>query len=62
MSLPFDVSRCNAALDEDGEIQTLCQTCRRHTERYPAGERSPWFVFPPFDNGCDAYLLAGVDK
>lgn len=58
MSLAFDTCRCQAAKTTDGNIVEQCQTCRRYVERYPAGERSPWFVFPPLelDDECDSYL------
>jgi hypothetical protein len=58
MSLAFDMCRCKAAHDEEGNVLTQCNNCRRYLEQEPSGPRSPWFVFPPLTLGdeCDAYM------
>ena len=58
MSLAFDMCRCHAVSNDEGEVVAPCNTCRRYLQRQPAGPRSPWFVDAPRDyQGNCEYLL-----
>lgn len=62
MTLPNDVARCNAVLDDDTNPVIPCCTCARWVMRYPysAGKTQWMRPVPAFHNGtsyvCDKYM------
>ena len=53
MTLPNDVVRCNAVLDDDLNPVTPCCTCARFVMRYPySASKTQWLrPVPAFWNG-----------
>ena len=62
MTLPNDVVRCNAVLDDDLNPVIPCCTCARWVMRYPysAGKTQWLHPVPALHNGtsyvCDKYM------
>ena len=62
MTLPNDVARCNAVLDDDTNPVIPCCTCARFVMRYPySASKTQWMrPVPAFHNGtryvCDKYM------
>lgn len=62
MSLPFDVSRCVSVSNDEGQLVSPCNNCRRYLEREPSGEKTHWMSAPRQGNGTCLYYMKTEEK